>query len=330
MSAPNDTLLERDLRGVLRGLDPGPVPHGLRERLARVPESAPRRPAVRERLSRAVVPVLGLAAAILLAVLVGPLLSIGPGPAVQPGTTAGPGSPFDPAIRGPGLVLAPAVEAEALVVLVLLVAGGLVLAVAPSGPRRAVATLVIMAALGFGGAEVLRTHATAGPVASSGGIGVLNVEQTEPAGRYPVYVTAAPGEPFSFGFSVRNDGPLPIRLEGVVRDPNAEEGVVDYPTPRAVWRDGATNGGMTGPTGPVAPFAPTDLAPGEFAVLWLVDTASPCAAGPSFDPATGEAATVGLPPLRVMYSVLGFPRTAAIDLPFDVLQPYRAGCPPGP
>jgi len=54
-----------------------------------------------------------------------------------------------------------------------------------------------------------------------------------------------------------------------------------------------------------------------------------CAAGPSFDPARDQLATVGVPePLLVEYTVLGFPSLAAIDLPFELLQPYRAGCPP--
>ena len=38
---------------------------------------------------------------------------------------------------------------------------------------------------------------------------------------------------------------------------------------------------------------------------------------------------VGMPvPLWVEYTVLGFPSMAAIDLPFELLQPYRTGCPP--
>lgn len=187
-------------------------------------------------------------------------------------------------------------------------------------------TVVVVGVLGYGGAQVLVTRAATGPVASSGGIGVLNVEQTNGTGRYPVYISAAPGGPFSFGFSVANDGPLPIRLEGVVADPLVQDGPVDYPTLRAVWRAGGTNGDIIDPT---EPFAPVELAPSDYVFVWLVMTASPCAAGPSFDPARDQLAMVGMPePLLVEYTVLGFPMVAAIDLPFELLQPYRAGCPP--
>lgn len=328
MSERDDDLrLERELRGVLRDRDPGPAPFGLRERVDRVPESRPTGASVAERARRAIVPALGIAAAIVLVLLAVPLVTKPAGPG--PGRPSAPIVTFDPTLHGPGLVLPPALEAETLVVLGLLIAAGLMLAVAPSGPRRALAAFALAAILGVGGAQILLTHAATGPVASSGGIGVLNVEPSDPGrdGRYPVYVTAAPGDPFSFGFSVRNDGPLPIRLEGVVRDPAVHDGVVDYPTLRAVWRDGSSQGGVTGPTGPVAPFGPIDLGPGEFTVLWLVWTASPCAAGPSFEPLADQAA-VGIPELRIAYSVLGLPRTAVIELPFEMLQPYRADCPP--
>ncbi|MEW6225863.1 MAG: hypothetical protein AB1627_14660 [Chloroflexota bacterium] len=328
MSERDDDLrLERELRGLLGDRDPGPAPYGLRERVDRVPGRDAAGESVAERARRAIVAALGLAAAVVLVLVAVPLVAKPPGPG--PGGPPMPVVTFDPTLHGPGLVPPPALEAEVLVVLGLLIVAGLVLAVAPSGPRRALAAFVLVAGLAVGGAQILLTHAAAGPVASSGGIGVRNVEPSDPArdGRYPVYVTAAPGDPFSFGFSVRNEGPLPIRLEGVVRDPAVHDGVVDYPTLRALWRDGSSQGGVTGPTGPVAPFGPIDLGPGEFTVLWLVWTASPCAAGPSFEPIGDETALVGIPELRVAYSVLGFARTAVIDLPFEILQPYQATCP---
>ncbi len=326
MSEHDDLRLEQSVRQALAQRDPGPAPIGLRERVARVPEAATARSTAAERLARAAVPVLGLAAAILLLVIAAPLLAprgVGPGASTAPGAT------FDPSLKGPGLVAPPLVEAEGLVVLGLLIAGALVLVAAPRGARRAVATLALVAVLAFGGAQILLTHASTGPVASSGGIGVLNVDQTE-AGpdRYPVYIAAAPGEPFSFGFSVQNEGPLPIRIEGVVADPAQQVGV-DYPTLRAVWSAGPVDPQADG--GPQAPFSPVDLGSGNWVVLWLVETASPCAAGPLYDPANAaDTAYVGIPPVRVEYSVLGFPRTADINLPFDMLQPYQANCPPQP
>ncbi len=321
--APDGGRLERELRGLLAARDPGPIPAGLRDRIDRLPDSsAVSRMALAR---RAVIPVLGIAAAVLLLFLAAPLIvPIGYGPG--PGASAAPTATFDPALRGPGLVPPPAIDARTIVILGLLLVGCLVFVLAPSGPRRGVVTIVVVGVLMYGGAQVLVTRAVAGPVASSGGIGVLNVEQTNRTGRYPVYISATPGGPFSFGFSVANDGPLPIRLEGVVADPALQDGAVDYPTLRAVWWTGGSNGDIIDPT---QPFLPVELAPNDYVFLWLVGTASTCAAGPSFDPGRDELAMVGMPgPLWVEYTVLGFPSMAAIDLPFELLQPYRTGCPP--
>ena len=326
MTEREDERLDQAVRGALLRRDPGPAPIALRERVANLPEAETASTTRTQRLSRAAIPALGLAAAILLLVIATPLLAprgVGPGASAEPGTT------FDPSLKGPGLVAPPLIEAEGLVVLGLLIAGAIVLAVAPAGPRRAGAVLVALLILGFGGSQILLTHAVTGPVASSGGIGVLNVEQTEPGGgRYPVYITAAPGEPFSFGFSVQNEGPLPIRLEGVVADPAEQDPHVGYPTLRAVWATGAIDGDIVDPR---LPFAGANLAPDSYVYLWLVGTAPRCAFGPASDAAaTGVTDLVGMPVLRVEYKVLGLPRTAAIDLPFEILQPYQANCPPQP
>ena len=298
MTEREDERLDQAVRGALLRRDPGPAPVGLRERVANLPEAETASTTRTQRLSRAAIPALGLAAAILLLVIATPLLAprgVGPGASAEPGTT------FDPSLKGPGLVAPPLIEAEGLVVLGLLIAGAIVLAVAPAGPRRAGAVLVALLILGFGGSQILLTHAVTGPVASSGGIGVLNVEQTEPGGgRHPVYITAAPGEPFSFGFSVQNEGPLPIRLEGVVADPAEQDPrIVGYPTLRAVWATGAIDGDIVDPR---LPFAGANLAPDSYVYLWLVGTAPRCAFGPAFDAAaTGVTDLVGMPVLRVEY-----------------------------
>ncbi len=328
MSEHDDLRVEQSVRQALARRDPGPAPVALRDRVARVPEAATARSTGMRRLARVGVPLLGLAAAILLLMIAAPLLAprgVGPGASTEPGTS------FDPSLKGPGLVAPPLVEAEGLVVLGLLIAGAIVLVAAPAGPRRAGAAVVALVVLGFGGSQVLLTHAITGPVASSGGIGVLNVEQTEPGGGpYPVYITAAPGEPFTFGFSVQNEGPLPIRVEGVVADPLVQDGLVFYPTLRAVWSAGPVNPDAAF-VPPQAPFSPVDLGSGSWVALWLVETASPCAAGPQYDPAdAADTAYVGIPTVRVEYSVLGFPRTTENNLPFDLLQPYLANCPPQP
>ena len=326
MSEPDDARLERAIGEALRRLDPGPIPATVRARVASAVDAGPAQPSARDRLSRLALPVLAAAAAVFIAALALPLLRpLGTGPV--PGASGGPSASFDPSLSGPGLVSPPPLQAEALVALGLLIAGGLILAVAPRGPRRAAVALVVAVALLAGGAAVLQTHAVTGSYASSGGIGTWDADSGDPYSPVIVYVTAAEGQPFSFAFSVRNEGPLPVRLEGVVADPAVQGGPVLFPTWRAVWR-GDLSDGIIG--GPVAPFAPVDLASGDEVLLWLVATASPCAYGPSYNPATDQLAAVGLPPIQVSYSVLGFPRTATIRLPFDVLQPYRSGCPAQP
>ena len=318
----DDLRLERELREVLRERDPGPAPYGLRRRVARIPDtvSSGGSPLTR-RLSRAVIPVLGLAAAITLLVLALPLL--GPmGTGTGAGPSAAPVATFDPTVRGPGLVPPPPVEAEGIIVAALVL--GIVLAVV--GMRRerwlGFAALIVVAIVGYAGWQVLATDAVAGPVASSGGIGVRDGDLAPgSSGPYPVYITAGPGQPFSIGFSVENGGPLPIRLEGVVLDPNLPDPAT-FPTFRALWRDDAPDG----LTGPAAPFSSIDLAPGHSAGLWLVGTAGNCAAGPSF--AIDGTSFVGMPALRVRYTVLGIPRMDTIALPFDPMQPFPpGGCP---
>ncbi len=318
----DDERVERALRGLLASRDPGPATPTLHERLSHVTERTVAEPTTARRVSQLTVPALGLAAAVVVLLLALPLLApqgIGPGPGAPTTTIA----PFDPTLAGPGIASPPALEAEVLVVLGLLAAGGLAIAVAP-GFRRTLAALALLLVLFVGGMLALLTHAVTGPVASWGGIGVLAMVPVEDQPRDLVYITADPGEPFNFGFSVANAGPLPIRLEGVVVDPAIQGPVVDFPTFRAVWRDGAPE---VGSTGPAEPFTPMDLTSDQHVMLWLVGTASPCAAGSAFDPAVAsDTAAVGIPPLVVHYSVLGLPRTATISLPFDLMQPYRENC----
>lgn len=323
MSDVDGTRLEREISEAMRRRDPGPAPIGLRDRVARVPQGpAVRGPALRG-LSRAVVPVLGVAAVIALLLLTIPLFLV-PGSGPGPGASVAPVATFDPYLRGPGITEAPPLEADVVVPLGLLLLGVVVFAFAPRGPRRAAAALVVLLALGFGGALVLLTHANTGPVASSGGVGVLNPDQPAGSPRWTAFITAAPREPYSFGFSVENDGPLTIHLDGIVASGIPPD---DHaPTFRAAWTGTEPNGGIGGPA---EPFAPVDLPPGGHVLLWLVGVASECAAGPAFDP-SGSWSAVSIPDVRVRYSILGIPRTATIRLPYDLMQPYAESCPPQP
>ncbi len=345
MSELDDTRLEREIGEILRRRDPGPAPIGLRDRVARVPETTPAGSNIARRVSRAIVPVLGLAAVFALLVLATPLLAprrvgpVLPGPAA--GTSTAPAATFAPRIQGPGIIGGPSVGFEGLAALALLAGLTVVVFAIRAGPRRGFAAIAGAVVLVWAGAQVAVTHVGAGPVANWGGIGVTE----PPAGSPPVwplsppslsfaYITAGPGEPFSFAFSVSNDGPLPIHIDGVVGDP-APQASDRGPTYQAVWRDSAPDVGMTGPIAPSVPFAGADLQPGEYVAVWVVGAAGQCAQGTAFFDSSMSTASLSYPPtLQVRYNVFGIPRTATIDLPFQLLEPERqapgqtGGCPP--
>jgi hypothetical protein len=95
----DDFRLERELRELLRGRDPGPAPYGLRGRVDRVPEERPGRDTALARL----VPFLGIAAVVALAALaIGAIRTVGPTPG--PGGSTVPAASFDPYLVGPGTV----------------------------------------------------------------------------------------------------------------------------------------------------------------------------------------------------------------------------------
>jgi hypothetical protein len=84
-----DPRLERALRDVLDARDPGTAPRALRDRVDRVPERSAAAASRRSRAGRAAIAVAGLAAALLLVAVLGPLLAARPsGPATSPGPSA--------------------------------------------------------------------------------------------------------------------------------------------------------------------------------------------------------------------------------------------------
>jgi len=320
MSQLDDTRLEQRIGAALRHRDPGPAPIGLRERVARVPEGPAARGPGLQALSRAAVPVLGLAAAIALVVLAVPLLLV-PGTGPGPGASIAPSSTFDPAIEGPGIVTG-WISTEFVVGLLLFAGVVLVaLAVRLLG-RRGLVAVALVAVAGTGVAATLVTSVGSGSLTSTRGLGVTFA--SPPAGssaKDVAYITAAPGEPFWVVVSLRNDGPLPIRLVGL-RDPL---GLV------AVWRDTAERGGSNGEASAV-PLAPVDLGPGDDVVLYVVGRADACAYGPTYDPALGSTVGYrGLPEIDLVYTVFGMPRSTPLEWPYDMLEPYRGpSCPPQP
>jgi len=123
-------------------------------------------------------------------------------------------------------------------------------------------------------------------------------------------------------FSVRNDGPLPVRILGIDSDavpeltpfigpaelllgspPDDPNGVID-------WEESA-------------PLNQPVLEPGSQLVMWIRWDIGPCAEGAaSYMPGSG----IGPPgwiPLR--WSVLGIPRTSKVDLGYEMMFQLPSG-----
>ena len=92
----------------------------------------------------------------------------------------------------------------------------------------------------------------------------------------------------------------------------------------ALWIDGEPNGGMTGP---IRPFTPFDV-PRNGQAIWLVGRAGACALGSAFDPSNPgtEIGFHGIDSLDVRLSVLGWPRTVHLQLPFRLVEPEPQTC----
>ncbi len=323
-----DQHLERELRTLLAGRRPGPAPLPLRERVLGVTDTAPH---VGRGLASNVRPLLGLAAALVVLLGVGAILAWRTalpiqGPAASAAASAPPTAAFDPTLVGPGIVEAPGVAPVQALGLVLF----WILILAAIAARRRAGWAFVVAALllpiaGLGLANV------PGPVRGSfSGIGIATERAETPPGfgsHEVLYELAEPRAPYSFAFAVRNDGPLPLRIEGII-DPGGPDTQLPYAT--ALWLDAIP---WPGSGGPGRPFTPVDLPPGEELVLHLVGRASPCAVGPTWDPADTqgpETGGYGQSDVTVRFSVLGWPRTADVQLPFDFYEPINVPCPPQP
>lgn len=331
MSVRDDERLERDLRAMLEGRDPGPAPASLRDRVDRIPDLKLGRD--RPRILSALGSLAGLAAAAaVLLVVVGHPRGI-----VAPAGGATPTLPpaFDPAIVGPGLVGA-GVTTENVVGLMLIAGGALIGSAMRIGGRRGFAMIVAVVLVGYGVAQTLTVDIGPGSFSNTGELGTMTV--SPPGGssaRDVVYITAAAGKPFVVGVSLSNDGSLPVRLLGLRaldRQDGAGDGSVTAvagPGVTAAWRDAAPEGTLLSPASAV-PLDPIDLEPGAEIVVWLVGRAGPCAFGPAYSPSLGNSVGyAGLPELRVEYSVFGMPRATSLEWPYDVVEPFQQGaCPP--
>jgi hypothetical protein len=335
MTTPtSDEPVERALRGLLAERRPADgAPDRLRQRVERLPElvgTAPRFGSI-----RSLGGVLAAAASLAVAALLVALLLSGRG--VQPavhgvGAVPSPGTTFDPTIDGPGIVdyVAPTLPYGALAIGVISTVLAVVFLIRFRRRRRIVDVV--------GG--VVLTIAGVSAIALSFHPGFVFGDQWGPRLGYGVqvtaapgsdgpdtwYDTAAPGQPIEIEFTIRNPGPLPIRLLGVVQDPYAKQMVIYRWS--ALWLGGDPYDGRT-EIGDPQPFEPVDVQPNGYLRVYLVGKVGKCAYGPSFSLANtsdvGGFASRGRQ-IHFAFSVLGLASGGDVTLPVALAEPTVNGC----
>ncbi|MDQ3492706.1 MAG: hypothetical protein M3452_05545, partial [Chloroflexota bacterium] len=135
------------------------------------------------------------------------------------------------------------------------------------------------------------------------------------------YVTAEPDGPVVLAFDVRNPGPLPIRLLGVVEGQEPSRGFVRW---TAVWLYENEDGGFPG-VEEATPFRPIEVPPDGRVLLYVVGRAADCAFGPSFR-VDDRHAYASSRHVRVAYDVLGLSSVGQVELPLTLAQPYSEEC----
>jgi hypothetical protein len=126
-------------------------------------------------------------------------------------------------------------------------------------------------------------------------------------------------------FSVRNEGPLPLRVEGIIGE-LGDVMVAAVPW-RAVWIPPGPNWQEIGFLKDAKPFTPTVVGPGEELQLYLVGRAGPCAYGATYQVGADVAGHAQLgTTVDVVVNVLGLSTSTPIDLPMLLAEPIRNGC----
>ena len=327
MSEPNDDpRLSRVIRDALARRDPGPAPFGLRERVLDVPEATTAGRQVSWR--RAIVPALGLAAAVLLAVIgIGTFGNLAPARIAGASVAAGspgvaPSPSFDPTLVGPGV--SPTEDFNPAFIVILAIGILAVLAISINDRRGRLIPVAVAVALGGWG--LVGTFAPVGIGTNGWGLGLNIVQAAQVPGSNErlLYEVAARDDPFTLGLYLHGDaGPVPFRIEGIVSpayDRRSFQGVL-FTT---LWIDEQSDGGMSGPA---RPFAPFDLS-GSFQSVWLVGRAGRCAVGPTFDPTKPDPASgyASFDSLDVRVTVFGWPRVVRVPLGFSLVEP-EGNCP---
>ena len=326
MSERDDDLrLERELRDLLRDRDPGPAPYGLRQRVDEVPED--HAVARRSVVARALAGAGGVAAG--LAIAVGALAV---GRAREAGVTGGPNAPAVNAVDpfGGGVVAYPEIAGLGLAAAVLAI-GLLALGIGLLALRRRAGFV----ATGLGllvPAAVAALALMPGLVADEGaGTSVRPVAVVDMPPGYTgprvTYLVADTGATYDIVSGVRNDGPLPITVHGVVG--RSKFAVLNphwvelrlVPDPDAAHPDPGATDLVEGD-----PFAPFTLAPGEWMGLRLIGTPGPCAVGRAFDPATVDPVDYEKVTITMSYDILGWSRADTLTTSYQLLVPRSPTC----
>ena len=247
-----------------------------------------------------------------------------PSQGASPSVAASPVGAFDPTLEGPGIS---APDDASPAIFVLLACAVLVALVLTTRGWRRILPAALAAALAGWAVVGMLTPITVLVIGYAPGLNLVRAPEVPGSQEVLFYELAPASGRFSVGLMLLPGGPLPIRIEGIVSPTFGYRDDFLGMLLTAVWIDGEPNGGMSGPIRPFAPFAMSRNGQS----IWLVGRAGACAIGSTFDPS--NPATVGgfgsmdSPDLRV--SVIGWPRTVHLQLPFRVAEPDPPSC-PGP
>lgn len=328
-----ESAFERRLATALEGLRPADgAPPTLRGTVVRIAESRHLR--WFERKPAAVPSVLAaftVAAALLLAAVIGPLhatIDVGGGGEAPQAVL------FDPRAEGPGLMYGvwPTLLILPGIVAIVAVAGAIrhVLRARWIGGWAGALRLLVLGAIAIA-ATGLGLHPGfqwGGVIGSVMGYGIQ--VQPPPGSLDDVevwYENVPPGDPLVLVVSITNPGPLPIRIEGIVEDPNARDMVISRWVGMTVWTDPSVLPDL----GKIPAFAPVTVEPNDQVYAYLAAKAGACSFGPGFtlnttDPDLGGYSNRGRI-INFAYSVFGLEGIAPFELPVTLVEPMRNRCP---
>jgi hypothetical protein len=127
--------------------------------------------------------------------------------------------------------------------------------------------------------------------------------------------------------SITNPGPLPIRLEGLVEDPNARNTVITRWVGMTTWEDQSVIPDLAN----MPAFSPVTVQPNQQQLVYLAARAGQCSFGPDFTLNSTDPDLIGYSnrgrTINFAYSVFGLEAIAPFELPVTLVEPMRNRCP---